>query len=151
MTSSSMSSYGRRALVAAGLALAGNLVVWSVTSALGVDLVIPEGPDSADYVALTVLPVALASVIPSLAAGVARYVLDRLSSRSRTWFVVLVGMTGGLSLGLPFTLTTSSSVQVGLAAMHITTTLAVIAGLGWIGETGSTATADIPAAEERAR
>lgn len=121
-----------RAALGAGLALVANLVVWAIAAVAGVDVMIPEAPNSDVYVSLSVLPVVLASLFPALAAAVGLVVLRRvMPGRALRVFQIVVGVVAAVSLGAPLGLDVSIGGRVALAAMHLVTAGAVVLAQSW--------------------
>ena len=102
------------------LAALGNLVVYAVSESLfDMNLVVPTGPGG-ELVPLTILNVAVTSVIPGLVAGLLLYFLSRVSSEPLQIF-------GGIALSIllfSFTLPLGApaipfDVRAALAVMHV--------------------------------
>jgi hypothetical protein len=124
------SSVWPRALTGAGLALLANLAVWAVAAIVGIDVMIPEAPNSDVYVNLSVLPVVLASLVPALVAAAGLLVLRRfIPGRALRVFQVAVGVLTVLSLGAPLGLDVGTGGRVALVAMHLVTGAAIVLAL----------------------
>lgn len=116
-----------RAALGAGIALTANLVIWAIAASIGVEVMIPETPNSEVYVSLTLLPVLLASVLPAVAAAIGLLVLQRVvPGRARRVFQIVVAVVAIMSLGGPLSLDVTTGSRIALVAMHVITAVAIV-------------------------
>lgn len=121
-----------RAVLGAGVALVANLAIWAIAVIAGVEVLVPETPNSDVYVGLSVLPLVLSSVLPALVAAVGLLVLRRLSPlRGLQFFQIGVAIVAVLSLGAPLSFDASTGTRLAVGAMHVVTAAAIIVAQSW--------------------
>lgn len=109
-----------------GLALLANLAIFLIARAGSPIQIVLSGETTASD--LPIAAVVGASIVPLLAGAGALWVLERVRADGfRIWTVLAAGFTV-LSVGAPLTLDIDNRSKAALAAMHVATGAAAIAG-----------------------
>ncbi len=107
----------RTALLGVLGAVVAAIAVWAVATVAGVDLAVRFG-DGAP-IDVTVVSVAMASLVASLAGWGLLVVLGLFTAQARTVWTVIASIATLASLGGPLSTTASSAAKVSLIAMHL--------------------------------
>jgi hypothetical protein len=111
-------------VVAAAVAI--NVVVYLVATALGGDILVPQGGSTAP---LSVMAVIAVTALPLVLAAVLLLVLRRVGVSSPRVFATIVAIVTVLSLLAPLTAGLSTASALVLSTMHLVAGLAALVGL----------------------
>jgi hypothetical protein len=116
------------ALTAGAIAAVANLVVYFIAGAANVPLQIAT-PGSSQLERLQFLPVALASLIPAVAAAAALLILRRFTPRADTVFQVIAAVFLLVSFSGPLGMPTDGATKFVLNLMHVVAGVIITIGL----------------------
>jgi len=114
------------ALIAAVVAAVGNLVVFLVSSVLGVSFDIPLNGPGTPAEPLPAIMVIIASAVPAFAAAALLALLGRFTTRPFRIFMIIAVVFGLLSFGGPASLPVGLSTIIALGLMHIVAGVAIV-------------------------
>jgi len=109
------------------------LIVWGIATLFDVSIQVPDGPGSQTLADLTIPPIIFIVAVPSIAAGILLWLLQRfVPGRALRIFQVVATIVLVLSFGLPFRLDQPLEGQLSLVAMHILVGAVIIATMTWV-------------------
>jgi hypothetical protein len=118
--------FWKRAGLVIAAAVVGNLAVYLVAKAAGVEILVPMGSSP---VPLEAAPVVVFTVVPLVLAAVLSLVLGRVGVANPAVFAGLAAVALLLSLSAPLTADIAVSNKLVLASMHAVAGLAALLGL----------------------
>jgi hypothetical protein len=118
--------FWRRTGLVIAVATVINVAVFLIARAIGVEILVPQGATSTT---LSVVPVAVFTIVPLVLAAVFLRVLRRVGVSSPRVFGAIVVVGTLLSLFAPLTAELSASNKVTLVVMHLVAGLAALIGL----------------------
>jgi hypothetical protein len=118
--------FWRRTGLVIAVATVINVAVFLIARAIGVEILVPQG---ATPTTLSVVPVAVFTIVPLVLAAVFLRVLRRVGVSSPRVFGAIVVVGTLLSLFAPLTAELSASNKVTLVVMHLVAGLAALIGL----------------------
>jgi hypothetical protein len=116
-----------RGLIAAGAAVALNVVLFFAYEALGVTLRVPAEMGSTELTDMTLAPVLVFTAVPSVLAVVFAVILNRSTAKARTVFSSVVVLLAFLSLLAVLTLDSPPIDRVYQGLMHLVPAAALVA------------------------
>ena len=116
-----------RGLIAAGAAVALNVVLFYAYEALGVTLRVPAEMGSTELTDMTLVPVLVFTAVPSVLLVVLAVILNRSTAKARTVFSSVVVLVAFLSLLAVLTLDSPRIDRVWQGLMHLVPAAALVA------------------------
>ncbi|MEX2625095.1 MAG: DUF6069 family protein [Acidimicrobiia bacterium] len=116
-----------RGLIAAGAAVALNVVLFFAYEALGVTLRVPAEMGSTELADMTLVPLLVFTAVPSVLAVVLAVVLNRSNAKARTVFSSVVVLVAFLSLFAVLMLDSPAIDRVWQGLMHLVPAACLVA------------------------